>query len=506
LANKAIRSGTVMLDLGAGDGSWTQAVLGVVAGIEVHCFEPDPVKYRQMLLNLAGEIGSGKVVPHNASVGWEDARGIAAWASLQQYAVAIGVTRLPFVRLGRGVPVTAAFNGCSDLIRHGHLEFVLATADEQDEAKLAEELLPRRYELFRHPAMGDQVLCCSDRFRSTIKNLPPTMPDVLELCQEFGITPKGVIHVGAHEGHEAKQYVSAAISKTLMVEANPAVYAKLQNNVFGLAGVTTINCAASDESGFVELRVTNMEQSSSILPLARHSAIYPSVQQVSTVAVPAKTIDQIVREVGHNPGDYNLLNLDIQGAELMALRGAMGVLPNVQAILTEVNYEELYAGCAMIEELDAFLESQGFDRVATATPYHSSWGDAFYVRRRAATVPQQTKSDFLYEARNSIVGGWLSLSSGSLREAWEGATGHAHRHLLENGVCELPLSSEEDHRVLDLLEKNLKAASKDRRLQLFLGLSLYRPMDKIQMLPEALPGWLRKSWPAVAGVAESVAA
>jgi len=184
-----------------------------------------------------------------------------------------------------------------------------------------------------------------------------------------------------------------------MVEANPTVYARLQSNVSGLNGVTTINCAASDQNGTIELRITNADQSSSILPLARHSAIYPSVRQTSVVAVAAKTIDTIVQEAGHNPSDFNLPNLDIQGAELLALKGAIGVLPNVQAILTEVNYEELYAGCAMIEEMDAFLESQGFDRVATATPYHASWGDAFYVRRRPAPVPQQSARDFLYETR-----------------------------------------------------------------------------------------------------------
>ncbi len=383
LANRAIRPNTVVLDIGADDGIWTKAALATVPGIEVHCFEPDLVKYRRLLVSLATHISTGQVVPHHASIGWADARGAACWSSLQQYATAARVTRLPFVRLGAGVPVQAATNGCSDLIRHGHIEFILAPASAADEAILARELLPARYELFRHPALGDQVICVSDRFRSIMKNQPPRPPDILKLCHEFGVVPKGVIHVGAHEGTEAKLYAASGMAKILMVEANPAVYARLHNNVAGLPGVVTINCAASDESGRIELNVTSFDQSSSILPLARHAAIYPHIKQVSVVTVPAKTIDQIVKEVGHKPGDYNLLNLDIQGAELLALKGAVDVLPNVQGIQTEVNYEELYAGCAMIEQMDAFLESQGFDRVATIAE-HPSWGDAFYVRRRPA--------------------------------------------------------------------------------------------------------------------------
>jgi FkbM family methyltransferase len=267
-----------------------------------------------------------------------------------------------------------------------------------------------------------------------------------------------------------------------------------------LNGVVTVNCAASDRNGTIELRVTNADQSSSILPLARHAEIYPSVQQTSVVQVPTKTIDQILEETCENAADFNLLNLDIQGAELMALKGAIEMLPNIEAILCEVNYEELYAGCPMIEEIDAFLFAQGFDRVATATPYHASWGDAFYVRRRTAPATPKAINQFLHEARNTLVNGWLNIPAASLREAWEGATGRAHRHLVQNGVCQLPIADEDDHRVFQLLQDNLKSASKDRRLNLQLATMLYAPLD--QLSTEGMPGWLKKSL----GVAERQAA
>jgi hypothetical protein len=72
--------------------------------------------------------------------------------------------------------------------------------------------------------------------------------------------------------------------------------------------------------------------------------------------------------------------MDIQGAELLALQGAVETLQSIDAINTEINYEELYEGCALVHQLDDFLAHQGFTRVATVTPYHPSWGDAFYVR------------------------------------------------------------------------------------------------------------------------------
>jgi FkbM family methyltransferase len=506
LAGKALRPGTVVIDLGAGDGSWTRAALSSVSGLVVHCFEPDPVKYEHLLGNLTWQIASGQVIPQNASAGWAHEHGGKSWASLSQYAKEAGLSRLPFVRLGAGVPISAATHGCSDLIRRGYIEFILAPADVEQEAALGAVISPWRYELFRHPALGNQVLCVSDRFRATIKNEQPRMPTLLERCQEFNIKPKGVIHVGVHEGGGAKEYAAAGVAKSLLVEANPAVFARLQNSIAGLDGVVAVNCAATDHNGTAALHVTSFDQSSSILPLARHSEIYPSITEVDTIGVPAKTIDRIFEELGQNPADYDLLYLDIQGAELQALQGAMGLLPNVKAIATQVNYEELYAGCALIEQLDEFLEGQGFDRVATATPFHSSWGDAFYVRHRPAPVSKKALTDFLYNARNTIVGGWLSIPSVSLREAWEGATGRAHRHLIDNGVHQLPLSSEDDGRVLKLLQDSLKSASKDRRLQLLLALMLYLPTHQIAISPEGIPGWLKKTLPGFAEEQAAVAA
>jgi hypothetical protein len=432
LANRVLRPGTVVIDLGAGDGAWTRAALAGVAGLVAHCFEPDPAKYQQLLSNLAAQISAGRVIPHNAAAGWADDRGEKGWASLQQYANEAGLSRLPFVRLGGGVPITAATDGCSNLIRRGYIEFILATADAQEEVSLAGLLSPCRYELFRHPSLGNQVLCVSDRFRSSVKNQPPQMPSVLERCQEFNITPKGVIHVGARAGGEARLDLACGTAKSLRIEANPA-----------------------------------------------------------------KSIDQTIEEAGHNPAEYDLLNLDVQGAELTALKGATGILPNVQAILTEVNFEERFAGCAQIEQMDAFLEAQGFDRVATAAANHPSRGEAFYLRRRPAPVSRQAVRDFLYSARNTIVGGWLNIPTVSLREAWEGATGRAHRHLIENGLLELPLSSDDDSRVLELLQNSLKTASKDRRLQLFLALMLYQPASQITISLDGIPGWLRKSLPGL---------
>lgn len=208
------------------------------------------------------------------------------------------------------------------------------------------------------------------------------MLDLGRLCKECGIEPRGVIHVGAHEGQELARYNAIGFSRVLFIEANPIVYQRLCHNVGSWPHVKTVNVAVSNQNGTTRLRVMSFDQSSSILPLKRHKDIYPSIKEEFQITVPTKTLDTLCAELQLSCGDYNVLNMDIQGAELLALQGGTHLLAHIEAINTEVNFEELYENCARIEQLDAFLHGYHFTRIETVTPYHSSWGDAFYVKRR----------------------------------------------------------------------------------------------------------------------------
>lgn len=205
--------------------------------------------------------------------------------------------------------------------------------------------------------------------------------DLGSLCQEHHVVPRGVIHIGAHEGNELKTYNKLGIQHVLLIEANPMVYEKLCANIGTHPHVKTVNCAISDQNGIVELHITSFDQSSSILPLKKHLELYPSIKETKRLLVVCKTLDTLLKELNIPSRNFNMINIDIQGAELLALRGGMDTLKNIEAIYTEVNFEELYKGCALVHEIDQFLGSMGFKRVQTLTPYHPSWGDAFYVKK-----------------------------------------------------------------------------------------------------------------------------
>jgi len=76
----------------------------------------------------------------------------------------------------------------------------------------------------------------------------------------------------------------------------------------------------------------------------------------------------------------SFLNLDLQGAELLALRGLGEMLWWFEYVYVEVNERELYQGCPLVREIDDYLSRFGFSGMEVKMTNHG-WGDKFYRRR-----------------------------------------------------------------------------------------------------------------------------
>ena len=74
-----------------------------------------------------------------------------------------------------------------------------------------------------------------------------------------------------------------------------------------------------------------------------------------------------------------MLNIDVQGYELEVLKGADTILEYIELMILEVNRDEMYEGCPLVEELDTFLEKYNFKRVHTLWQ-SISWGHAIYAK------------------------------------------------------------------------------------------------------------------------------
>ncbi|SKB15717.1 Methyltransferase FkbM family (fragment) [Planktothrix sp. PCC 11201] len=202
-----------------------------------------------------------------------------------------------------------------------------------------------------------------------------------DLCQHHNITPRGIILVGAYDGKTLKRLNLPNTVKTLLIDANPSAVGRLQANFADSPNIQVVQAAIANHNDTVTLHLTSLESSSSILPWKQYSEIYPNIKEIQQLTLSSRTLDTLLEELNLSPSDFNILILDIQGAELLALEGATQLLNNLDAIYTNIHYQELFEGGALAGEVNQFLTDYQFDCVAEETPYHPAWGEAFYVRQ-----------------------------------------------------------------------------------------------------------------------------
>jgi len=210
------------------------------------------------------------------------------------------------------------------------------------------------------------------------------MIDLVEEFKKYGIPAKGVIHVGAHLGEELRMYEQMGFKRVLWVEANPVIFNSLTNQRSKTCILNFENIAVSDKEGVFPFFVTNNEQSSSLLKLGRHKQLHPWVVETQTIEVECTTLNKLFGK--YDISDYNLINIDIQGAELMAMKGATEILKHIDAINSEVNLTHVYEDCGLKEELDAFLSKYDLTEVSDCFKHCPEWGDVLYVKK--SLVPE----------------------------------------------------------------------------------------------------------------------
>ena len=197
-----------------------------------------------------------------------------------------------------------------------------------------------------------------------------------ELVKKYNIQFKGILHVGAHECEELTDYnFYITNDKILWVEALPN---KVDQCKQKYPNILIENAVVSDTVEIVKFNVSNNGQSSSILEFGLHSQFHPQVHYVTSFETETKLLKDILPKYNIK---YNFLNLDIQGAELKALKGMDTFLPNVDYIYTEVNSDYVYKDCALITEIDEYLLKFGLHRVETVWAGNARWGDALYIRK-----------------------------------------------------------------------------------------------------------------------------
>ncbi len=202
--------------------------------------------------------------------------------------------------------------------------------------------------------------------------------DIAKIFADNNIVPTGVLHVGAHECEEMQVYNTLGLSASDIIWIDAILQKVIQAQNRAIPNVYNAVVADKDDE-LIAFNIANNYQSSSILEMGTHLQEHPGITYVGQIHQPSITLDTFFARNNLDASKYNFWNFDIQGAELMALKGAVNSIQYASAIYLEVNEKELYKNCALIADIDDFLAKYGFKRIATNMTHHG-WGDALYIR------------------------------------------------------------------------------------------------------------------------------
>lgn len=203
---------------------------------------------------------------------------------------------------------------------------------------------------------------------------------------------KIIFDVGANVGQTVGSYRSRFPNAVIhSFEPFEESFQKLKKHCASIEKVHAHHLAIADTIGTAELHTHGDSVANSLLPNAETSDLaLPSSMSESkgTALVPITTLDAFCadQKIDH----IDILKMDIQGAELKALRGASDLLARgaIDLIYTEVWFSRHYEGQADFCELRAYLSNFGFRlyhlyELCRGQDEMLAWGDALFVSPRA---------------------------------------------------------------------------------------------------------------------------
>jgi len=180
-----------------------------------------------------------------------------------------------------------------------------------------------------------------------------------------------VLEGGSYHGESALEIIKRWPGATVYsFEPVPELFEIVKKNTAPHKNIHPFSLALGDRVGTALFHMSAMEESpnvasasGSLLEPSHHLEGFPNVKFEKTIDVQVTTIDEWAKANGVEKLDF--MWLDLQGVEFPVMKGAPRIMKTVKAIMTEVEFLELYKGQALFAEMKPWLEAQGFQMVAT---------------------------------------------------------------------------------------------------------------------------------------------
>lgn len=196
-----------------------------------------------------------------------------------------------------------------------------------------------------------------------------------DICK---LAKKGVIHVGANTGQEAKDYANRY--PVLWVEPLPEVFATLTENVAQYPNQRCLNRLITLENDKeVKFFTANHHCRSSIYAFTNHHYSDTRFIEKPSVLLTGVRMDKLIDDGEVDITMYDTLVTDVQGADYDVVVSFGEHIRAFQYIRCEVMFKPIYKGIQLAPALTKYLATKGF-KLKARFPYGPKYGDYIYEK------------------------------------------------------------------------------------------------------------------------------
>jgi FkbM family methyltransferase len=170
-------------------------------------------------------------------------------------------------------------------------------------------------------------------------------------------TSGAVLHIGAHRGQEAEYYNKVGL-KVIWIEASPAMFEILNINITKYKNQRAVCALLGDVEGkLVDFHIaSNDGASSSIFQFGKELGVN-GLGMSGSEKLRMERLDNLFQT--KDLSSFSHWVLDVQGAELLVLKGAGSLLDTCNSLYVEVSTRAVYEDGVSWNELSGFLKGRG---------------------------------------------------------------------------------------------------------------------------------------------------
>lgn len=208
--------------------------------------------------------------------------------------------------------------------------------------------------------------------------------------QEIQFTLKNastIFDIGSNRGEFALNMSLIFPNATIQAfEPFPPVFEQLVSNIKNNKNIFANQLAISDKRCQLPFHVNKSVDTNSLLKsIKTNQSFDKATENVEIINVESTTLDIYCSE--NKIDKIDILKMDIQGAELLALKGAKNLLleNKIKAIFLEISFQPQYSNQALFIEIYNVLNENGFVLSNIFNPYYANnslaWADGLFLHK-----------------------------------------------------------------------------------------------------------------------------